>query len=122
MQARQISERVSWLGVVDWDRCLFDSLIPLPDGTSYNAYLVQGSEKAALLDTVDPTKAQFLSIVGSYGWGGKTVKTLAGKVTNLKVEMLEPVLCKGIPKEDTLQSLDKLADLIARKHQEHGFA
>jgi flavorubredoxin len=42
------------MGAVDWDRRLFDSLIPLPDGTSYNAYLVQGSEKTALIDTVDP--------------------------------------------------------------------
>jgi len=42
------------MGAVDWDRRLFDALIPLPDGTSYNAYLIQGSEKTALLDTVDP--------------------------------------------------------------------
>ena len=54
MRARMIYDRVYWMGVVDWDRRLFDSLIPLPDGTSYNAYLVQGSEKTALLDTVDP--------------------------------------------------------------------
>jgi len=55
MNARQIKEGVSWLGAVDWNRRLFDSLIPLPDGTTYNAYFVQGSEKTALLDTVDPT-------------------------------------------------------------------
>lgn len=44
------------VGAVDWDRRLFDALVPLPDGTSYNSYLVQGSEKTALFDTVDPTK------------------------------------------------------------------
>ena len=54
MKPRQIREKVYWMGAVDWDRRLFDSLIPLPDGTSYNAYLVEGSEKTALLDTVDP--------------------------------------------------------------------
>ncbi len=54
MKPRNIRDRISWLGAVDWDRRLFDSLIPLPDGTSYNAYLVQGSEKTALLDSVDP--------------------------------------------------------------------
>jgi flavorubredoxin len=42
------------MGAVDWNRRLFDSLIPLPDGTSYNAYLVRGSSQTALLDTVDP--------------------------------------------------------------------
>jgi len=55
MRARAIVEGVEWVGAVDWDRRLFDSLIPLPDGTSYNAYLVHGSEKTALLDTVDPS-------------------------------------------------------------------
>jgi flavorubredoxin len=53
MNAREIRPNVQLLGVIDWDRRLFDSLIPLPHGTSYNAYLVQGSEKTALLDTVD---------------------------------------------------------------------
>jgi len=54
MKARKISESIYWMGAIDWDRRMFDSLIPLPDGTSYNAYLVQGSEKTVLLDTVDP--------------------------------------------------------------------
>jgi flavorubredoxin len=48
------------MGAVDWDRRLFDSLIPLPEGTSYNAYLVRGSEKTALVDTVDPAKLDVL--------------------------------------------------------------
>ncbi len=56
MKARSVAEGVSWLGTLDWDRRLFDSLIPLPDGTSYNAYLVQGSEKTALIDTTDPRR------------------------------------------------------------------
>ena len=60
MKPRQIRENVYWMGAVDWDRRLFDSLIPLPDGTSYNAYLVEGSEKTALMDTVDPNKADVL--------------------------------------------------------------
>ncbi len=54
MKPRKIAEGVSWVGAVDWDRSLFDALIPLPDGTSYNAYLIEGSEKTALVDTVDP--------------------------------------------------------------------
>jgi flavorubredoxin len=60
MKARKIRKRVHWMGAVDWDRRLFDSLIPLPDGTSYNAYLIEGSEKTVLLDTVDPTMTDVL--------------------------------------------------------------
>ncbi len=56
MVVREIKPNVYAVGSVDWDRRLFDELIPLPDGTSYNAYLVKGSEKTALIDTVDPTK------------------------------------------------------------------
>ena len=60
MIPRKINDHVSSVGAVDWDRRLFDALIPLPDGTSYNAYLVRGGQKTALLDTVDPAKAEIL--------------------------------------------------------------
>ncbi|MBS3814933.1 MAG: FprA family A-type flavoprotein, partial [Hadesarchaea archaeon] len=33
---------------------MFDRLIPLPNGTSYNSYLIQGKEKTALIDSVNP--------------------------------------------------------------------
>jgi flavorubredoxin len=60
MHKRQIAANIYRLGAVDWYRRLFDSLIPLPDGTSYNAYLIEGSEETALLDTVDPLMAEEL--------------------------------------------------------------
>ena len=60
MKPRKIKDKIYWMGSVDWDRRLFDTLIPLPDGTSYNAYLIEGSEKTALLDTVDPPMAHEL--------------------------------------------------------------
>ncbi len=60
MKPRKIKDGIYWVGAVDWDRRLFDDLIPLPDGTSYNAYMVQGSEKTALIDTVDPTTSHVL--------------------------------------------------------------
>ena len=54
MKAVKIVEGVYWLGIKDWNKRIFDALIPLPKGTSYNAYLVMGSEKTALIDTVAP--------------------------------------------------------------------
>jgi flavorubredoxin len=60
MKARQIKTNVYWVGAIDWDRRLFDALIPLPDGTSYNAYLVRGSQKVALIDTVNPSTTAVL--------------------------------------------------------------
>lgn len=50
----EIAPGIVWVGSEDFQRRLFDSLIPLPYGTSYNAYLVMGSEKVALIDTVNP--------------------------------------------------------------------
>ncbi len=55
-----IKENVIFAGAIDWDRRMFDELIPLPDGTSYNCYIIKGSEKTALIDTVDPTKTDVL--------------------------------------------------------------
>jgi flavorubredoxin len=57
---RQLKPGIHEVGARHWDRRLFDELIPLPDGTSYNAYLVRGRDKTALLDTVDPTQAEVL--------------------------------------------------------------
>ena len=65
-------------------------------------------------------KTKFLSIIGSYGWGGKTVETLAGMIPNLKVEVIEPVLAKGSPSEADFEALENLAETIAMKHQEQG--
>jgi flavorubredoxin len=56
----EIKPNVYAVGAIDWDRRLFDELIPLPDGTSYNAYIVKGSQKTALIDTVDPKKTHVL--------------------------------------------------------------
>ena len=44
---RELKPGVYAVGAIDWDRRLFDELIPLPDGTSYNAYLVRGRDKTA---------------------------------------------------------------------------
>jgi len=60
MHGREFTPGVHAIGAVDWDRRLFDSLIPLPDGTSYNAYLIFGNEKSVLIDSVDPTKSETL--------------------------------------------------------------
>lgn len=60
MEARKLKENIYLIGGVDFDRRLFDSLIPLPDGTSYNAYLVYGSEKTALLDSAEPSMTDVL--------------------------------------------------------------
>ncbi len=53
MVVRTIKDGIKWVGAIDWDRRLFDALVPTPKGTTYNSYLVQGSSKTALIDTVD---------------------------------------------------------------------
>jgi flavorubredoxin len=53
---RALANNIFSVGVIDWDLKLFDRLIPLPDGTSYNSYLVKGSDKVALIDTVEPER------------------------------------------------------------------
>ncbi|MBC7243543.1 MAG: MBL fold metallo-hydrolase, partial [Anaerolineae bacterium] len=54
MFVHKMTERVWQLPAVHWNRRLFDALIPLPDGTSYNAYFINGSEKRVLIDAADP--------------------------------------------------------------------
>ena len=41
-------------------------------------------------------------------------------IPNLKVEVLDPVLCKGLPSESDLKALDNLAETITKKHENLG--
>lgn len=75
---------------------------------------------AAYLANALRPKARFVSVTGSYGWGGKSVEQLAGMLGNLEVEVLDPVLCKGVPRQADFEALDNLAALIASKHREQG--
>jgi flavorubredoxin len=62
-------------------------------------------------------KTKFVSIIGSYGWGGRTVEQLGGMITSLKPEILPPVLSRGFPKAADFDALKVLADTIAEKHK-----
>jgi flavorubredoxin len=76
---------------------------------------------AAFLANAVRPNVKFVSIIGSFGWGGKTVEQLAAMLSNLKVEILEPVLSRGFPKEADLAALDNLAETISAKHKENNF-
>ncbi len=65
-------------------------------------------------------KAKFASIVASYEWGGKAVDHITGMLGNLKVDIIDPVLIKGEPKESDYKALDKLAQTIYEKHKSLG--
>lgn len=77
MIVRKLMPGVYSLSAIDWDRRLFDELVPLPEGTSYNAYLVVGSDKSALIDTVHPSMS------------GGLLKALA----SLGLERLDYIVC-----------------------------
>ena len=51
---KKIKENILYAGMNDEDRLIFDELIPLDCGTSYNSYIVLGSEKTAVIDTMYP--------------------------------------------------------------------
>jgi len=53
---RQLSEKVRYIGVDDTALDLFEGQYIIPDGISYNSYLIL-DEKVAVLDTVDDCKA-----------------------------------------------------------------
>ena len=72
-----------------------------------------------LVNAVRP-KTKFVSIIGSFGWGGNTVEVLKGLISNIKVELVEPVYIKGYPKDSDFKALENLADEIAKKHKELG--
>ena len=62
-------------------------------------------------------KTRFASIIGSYGWGSQAKEQIINMIPNLKVELLEPVIVKGLPKEEDFKALDALASTVAQKHK-----
>ncbi len=54
----KITEGVYWAGAQDPDLKVFDIIMETEFGTSYNAYLIKGSQKTALIETV---KAKFFN-------------------------------------------------------------
>ncbi|MGD9143348.1 MAG: FprA family A-type flavoprotein [Dehalococcoidia bacterium] len=76
---------------------------------------------AAFLANALRPNLKYAAIIGSYGWGGKTVEQLSAMIPNLKVEILGAVLAKGLPKEEDYRALDELAEKIAGKHGEAGY-
>jgi len=72
---------------------------------------------AAFMANAIRPKTKFASIIGSYGWGGQAKEQLVKMIPNLKVELLEPVIIKGLPKDEDLKALDNLAATIAEKHK-----
>ncbi len=64
------------------------------------------------------SKARFLGLFGSYGWATRIDKYVPSVIPNVKAEILEPVLCKGYPTEETFKSLEKLAETVLEKHKQ----
>jgi len=62
-------------------------------------------------------KMRFASVIGSYGWGGQATETIVKMLTHVKVDLLEPVMVRGLPDEMTFKALDRLADTIVQKHK-----
>ena len=54
---QEITNKIIYLGQNDEHRDFFDELLPLEHGTSYNSYLIKGSEKNALIDGMYLKKA-----------------------------------------------------------------
>jgi len=73
---------------------------------------------AAYLVKVLRPKLKYISVISSYGWGGKTVEMLTDLISTLKAEIIEPVVIKGYPKDGDFKLLDGLADKIILKHKE----
>jgi flavorubredoxin len=97
-----IAPDVYWVGVKHDNRRLFDALIPLPLGTSYNAYLVKGKDKTALIDTVNPGfEQQLLDRVSQH--------VDPAKIDYLIMNHAEPDHAKGIP---TVLEVAKNAKLV----------
>lgn len=52
MKAVEVKKDIYWVGALDPDLRIFDIIMYTPYGTTYNSYIVKGSEKTAIFETV----------------------------------------------------------------------
>ena len=52
MKSLELKKDIHWVGALDPDLRIFDIIMYTPYGTSYNSYVIKGSEKTALFETV----------------------------------------------------------------------
>lgn len=73
-ESEKIGEGVYWVGVLDWDIRKYHGYTL--NGTTYNAYLVFGDDKVALIDNAYPGNYQELMarVEDAFGKEGKEVK------------------------------------------------
>lgn len=92
-----ISDAIRYIGVDDKDIDLFESQYVVPEGVSYNSYVIL-DEKIAVMDTVDAR--------GMEGWEDKLLQTLNGKKPDyLIISHLEP---------DHAGSIGRMVELFRR--------
>lgn len=78
----EITEKIKYIGVDDLDIDLFEGLYTVPDGVSYNSYLIM-DKKTALMDTVDKKKM--------VEWEKRLLKELEGRMVDyLILHHVEP--------------------------------
>ena len=78
----KVTETIKYIGVDDTDLDLFESQYIVPNGISYNSYLIE-DEKIAIMDTVDKRK--------SAEWWTNLDQALAGRTPDyLIVQHMEP--------------------------------
>jgi flavorubredoxin len=100
--------------------CLVDAATLIAAGPTVHVGPHPALLSAVVLANALRPKARFASVVGSYGWAGKMAEAVKGAMSNLKVEFLDPVICRGLPRPADFAALDKLAEAVAGKHRELG--
>ena len=82
MSNTTISDYIKYIGVDDTTIDLFESQYVVPNGVSYNSYVIL-DEKTAVMDTVDQRKSE--------EWFSNLTSTLAGRTIDyLIISHLEP--------------------------------
>lgn len=90
MNFKEIVKDVFYTGVNDRVTQLFESLWPIPHGISYNSYIVKGTEKIALIDSVS------IDYLHSFLANIKEIDP-DGKIDYLVVNHMEPDHSGSIP-------------------------
>lgn len=119
---RNVTDDLLWVGVNDHKTTLFENIFPIPEGVSYNSYLLL-DEKTALFDTVDWQFAQQFIKNVEYALNGRNLDYLvihhmepdhAGTIEEV---LLRFPKVKIVSSEQAFEIMNQLGFTLQDKHE-----
>ena len=109
----ELKQGITWTGILDRDLRVFDIIMETEFGTTYNSYVVKGTEKTALIETAKAKFCEEYLEKVNMGYCGALLQTGEDDFSKLQDEIYKTVTFLYQTKEKALQAKNDFADNLS---------